>query len=208
MKNKKSIEEMVLVYQRVPSNETFSEIYFETKSEILNDIKLRYFEKKMRIDEGSLLEMFDEAIIYTIGAFKKGQTFAKLVAWKFKALRINYLRDSKRGINRITDRIATDEEGAELDFQSDYELENEVIRKNTAKRKADQRQLIDFLVSGENERTTAIVQTYLSTDLKTPTAIGKHLGLDHKQVTRALTRLASKFSTKQFGNYHDYLVAL
>jgi hypothetical protein len=101
-----------------------------------------------------------------------------------------------------------DEDSAKVEIASEFNLEEHVSQKLTAKQKADQLALIDFLARGENERTTAIVQTYLTTELKTPTAIGKHLGLDHKQVTRALNRLAGKFSTKQYGDYHDYLVAL
>jgi hypothetical protein len=101
-----------------------------------------------------------------------------------------------------------DDDSAKVEIASEFNLEEHVSQKLTAKQKDDQWQLIDFLVRGENERTTAIVQAFLTTDLKTPTAIGKYLGLDHKQVSRALTRLAAKYSTKQFGNYADYLIAL
>jgi hypothetical protein len=101
-----------------------------------------------------------------------------------------------------------DEDSAKVEIASEFRTDEHVIEKFTAKQKADQRQLIDFLVCGENERTTAIVQTYLTTDLKTPTAIGNHLGLNHKQVIRTLKRLAGKFDSKQYGDYSDYLVAL
>jgi DNA-directed RNA polymerase specialized sigma24 family protein len=115
------------------------------------------------------------------------------------------------GVRRRYEQYETensDDDSAKVEVASEYSTEEEVIEKFTAKQKDDQRQLIDFLVRGENERTTAIVQAFLTTDLKTPTAIGKYLGLDHKQVSRALTRLAAKYSTKQFGNYTDYLIAL
>jgi hypothetical protein len=101
-----------------------------------------------------------------------------------------------------------DEDSAKVEIASEFNLEEHVSQKLTAKQKDDQRQLIDFLVRGENDRTTAIVQAFLTTDLKTPTAIGKYLGLDHKQVSRALKSLAGKFSTKQHGDYRDYLIAL
>ena len=101
-----------------------------------------------------------------------------------------------------------DEDSAKVEIGSDSSAEDYVIEKFTAKQKDDQRQLIDFLVRGENERTTAIVQSFLNHPKPTATAIAKELGLDHKQVSRALNRLAGKFSTKQFGDYHDYLVAL
>jgi DNA-binding MarR family transcriptional regulator len=68
--------------------------------------------------------------------------------------------------------------------------------------------LIDSLLKNADETTTAIVATFLAHPKPTATAIAKELGLDHKQVTRALNRLAGKFSTKQYGDYHEYLVAL
>lgn len=99
-----------------------------------------------------------------------------------------------------------DGDGYEVEIASDFDLEEEVLKPKT--KKADQRELIDFLVRGENERTTAIVQTYLTTELASPTAIGKHLGLDHKQVSRALEKLSRKYKPQMFGNYEDYLIAL
>jgi hypothetical protein len=101
-----------------------------------------------------------------------------------------------------------DDDSAKVEIASEFNLEEEVSQKLTAKQKDDQRQLIDFLVRGENERTTAIVQAFLNHPKPTATAIAKELGLDHKQVSRALNRLAGKFSTKQHGDYRDYLIAL
>ncbi|WHY01825.1 sigma-70 family RNA polymerase sigma factor [Neobacillus sp. DY30] len=101
-----------------------------------------------------------------------------------------------------------DDDSAKVEIASEFNLEEHVSQKLTAKQKDDQRQLIDFLVRGENERTTAIVQSFLNHPKPTATAIAKELGLDHKQVSRALKSLAGKFSTKQFGDYTDYLIAL
>lgn len=92
----------------------------------------------------------------------------------------------------------------EIEFIDDFNLEEQI----TAKKKADQRQLIDSLLNGADETTTAIVATFLAHPKPTATAIAKELGVHHSKVTRALSRLASKYSTKQFGNYEDYLIAL
>lgn len=155
-------------------------------------------------------ELFDDTIMKSLEVIgNNGGDFVKLfhlsLGNRYKDL-LRKLMTRRKHEQYETDN--GDEDSAKVEIASEFDLEEYVSQKITAKQKEDQRQLIDFLVRGENERTTAIVQTYLTTDLKTPTAIGKHLGLDHKQVSRALTRLASKYSTKKFGNYADYLVAL
>jgi DNA-directed RNA polymerase specialized sigma24 family protein len=155
-------------------------------------------------------ELFDDTFMKALEVIgNNGGDFVKLFHLSLGNRYKDLLR--KLIVRRKYEQYETDngdDDSAKVEIASDFNTEEEVIEKFTAKQKADQRQLIDFLVRGENERTTAIVQTYLTTDLKTPTAIGKYLGLDHKQVSRALTRLAAKYSTKQFGNYADYLIAL
>lgn len=158
-----------------------------------------------------MLTIFDDVVIKVVKSIEaNGGDFVKL----FNQSLYNEFRSVLRKLKKRRSfevYEAVDEDGAatsRFEIADEFNLEETVVNEETAKRKADQRQLIDFLVCGENERTTAIVQAYLTTDLKTPTAIGKHLGLDHKQVSRALNRLASKFSTKQHGDFRDYLVAL
>lgn len=154
--------------------------------------------------------LFNDALLSALKDIEaNGGDFVKLFHLKITRRYATLLRDLS--VRRKYEQYETDnsdEDSAKVEIASEFNLEEHVSQKLTAKQKADQRQLIDFLVCGENERTTAIVQTYLTTDLKTPTAIGNHLGLNHKQVTRALTRLASKFDSKQFGSHRDYLVAL
>jgi hypothetical protein len=158
-----------------------------------------------------MLTIFDDVVIKVVKSIEaNGGDFVKL----FNQSLYNEFRSVLRKLKkRRSFEIyeAADEDGAatsRFEMADEFNLEETVVKEETAKRKADQLALIDSLVCGENERTTAIVQAYLTTDLKTPTAIGKHLGLDHKQVTRALNRLAGKFSTKQHGDFRDYLVAL
>jgi hypothetical protein len=155
-------------------------------------------------------ELFDDTFMKSLEVIgNNGGDYVKLFHLSLGSRYKDLLR--KLVVRRKYEQYETDngdEDSAKVEIASEFNLEEHVSQKLTAKQKADQRQLIDFLVCGENERTTAIVQTYLTTDLKTPTAIGNHLGLNHKQVTRALTRLASKFDSKQFGSHRDYLVAL
>jgi hypothetical protein len=155
-------------------------------------------------------ELFDDTFMKSLEVIgNNGGDFVKLFHLSLGNRYKDLLR--KLVVRRKYEQYETDngdEDSAKVEIAADISTEEQVIEKLTAKQKADQRQLIDFLVCGENERTTAIVQTYLTTDLKTPTAIGNHLGLNHKQVTRTLKRLAGKFDSKQFGSHRDYLVAL
>jgi RNA polymerase sigma factor (sigma-70 family) len=71
---------------------------------------------------------------------------------------------------------------------------------------ADQRQLIDFLLSKANARTTAIVKAFL--DGEPITAIAKSLGINHHEtVHREIRKLAKNHEPSQFGDYHDFLAS-
>jgi hypothetical protein len=149
--------------------------------------------------------MFDDTLLNVIINYKEGKEFIRYFKKSWRQRRVNVYKTAKR----IHEWERSEEHGNEglslFDTIPDlHNVEDTVIKT----KKADQRKLIDFLVAGENERTTAIVQAFLTTELKSPTAIGNHLGLDHKQVSRAIKRLAGKFDSKQFGEISDYLVAL
>lgn len=197
--------------------------YLESKNEyifrVMYDLTLHHFKANLLswgnnttlANYHDILELFDDMVLSAIMDIdEQGGDFVKLLQCKLTNRYKSFLRKlATRKRREVFEAVPEDGASTSLnEISCDFVLEEEVISSINAKRKADQRQLIDFLVCGENERTTAIVQTFLSTDLKSPTAIGKHLGLDHKQVTRALHRLAAKYNTKQFGDYHDYLVAL
>ncbi|MED3845571.1 hypothetical protein [Peribacillus frigoritolerans] len=101
---------------------------------------------------------------------------------------------------------ANDDEAATSRFEiaDEFNLEETVI----AKKKADQLALIDSLLEGADEITIGVVRTFLNHPKPTATAIAKELGVHHSKVIRTLNRLAGKFSTKQHGDFRDYLVAL
>jgi hypothetical protein len=155
-------------------------------------------------------ELFDDTFMKSLEVIgNNGGDFVKLFHLSLGNRYKDLLR--KLIVRRKYEQYETDngdDDSAKVEIADEYRLEEEVIEGLSRKKKNDQLMLIESLVRDENARTTAIVQTYLTTDLKTPTAIGNHLGLNHKQVTRALTRLASKFDSKQYGSHRDYLVAL
>lgn len=208
---KLNINRQVEEYISEKDESILSALYHDVHAEYKR--KLKYWADTTTMANGhDMLALFDEAFLGTLKDIEaKGGDFVKLFHLRLTCRHKDLLRKViKRRSFEVYEAATEDDETATSSFEmaDEFNLEETVVNEETAKRKADQRQLIDFLVCGENERTTAIVQAYLTTDLKTPTAIGKHLGLDHKQVSRALNRLAGKFSTKQHGDFRDYLVAL
>jgi hypothetical protein len=203
------INEMVAKYHVTRDEDQLTEIYCNLLAEY--QPKLDYWTATtFMAGSHEMQELFDEVFMKYLEVIgNDGGDFVKLFHLSLGNRYKDLLR--KLIVRRKYEQYETDngdEDSAKVEIADEYRLEEEVTEGLSRKKKNDQLMLIEFLVSGENERTTAIVQAYLSTELKTPTAIGKHLGLDHKQVSRALNRLAGKFSTKQFGNHREYLVAL
>jgi hypothetical protein len=206
---KSKINHLVTQYISTKDDDTLNEIYKKLFAEYRN--KLDYWNATTStISNHETQAIFDDTLISILQYIEeKGGDFVKMFQQRLTSKKTDLLR--RIIVKRKHEQYEVDnddENAATFEIASDFNLEEDVAARMYAKQKDDQRQLIDFLVRGENARTTAIVQAYLTTDHKTPTAIGRHLGLDHKQVSRALTRLASKYDTKQFGDYTDYLVAL
>lgn len=207
---KLNINHAVTQYIGTKADAALTKVYRDLQTEY--QPKLSYWASSTYMaNDHDMTALFDDTFIKSLSVVEdKGGDFVKLFNHslhnRYKSL-LRRLKTRRTFEQYEIDRDG-EEEAATSDIADDFNLAEEVTERITRKKKNDQRMLIEFLVSGETERTTAIVQTFLTTELKTPTAIGKHLGLDHKQVSRALNRLAGKFSTKQFGDYHDYLVAL
>jgi len=202
-----SIESLVLKYQTSKKDEIFSEIYRNVEKEILKNLSYEnVVAKSIGSTTHELREIFDDCVLYTVNKFKEGQAFLPFFIWKFKNKRANFIRDNK---NKETfESIDIDRsdgfDKAPLQIPDEFNLENSVLKT----RKADQRQLIDSLVSDEDELTTAIVKAFLNHPKPTPTAIGKELGIHHYTIIRKLERLAGKFDSKKHGDYRDFLVAI
>ena len=203
---KLNINHAVTTYIGTKADADLAKVYRDLLSEY--QPKLTYWASSTYMaNDHDMAEIFDDTFIKTLDVVEsKGGDFVKLFHHSLHNRYKSLLRKLK--IRRAREQYEIDREGEEeaatFEIADEYRFEEEI----GAKQKSDQRQLITFLVRGENERTTAIVQAFLNHPKPTATAIAKEIGLDHKQVSRALNRLAGKFSTKQFGNYHDYLVAL
>jgi DNA-directed RNA polymerase specialized sigma24 family protein len=206
---KSHINHLVTQYNEGKGEDQLTEIYRNLLAEY--QPKLDYWTATtLMAGSHEMQELFDDTFMKALEVIgNNGGDFVKLFHLSLGNRYKDLLR--KLIVRRKYEQYETDngdEDSAKVEIASEFRTDEHVIEKLNAKQKDDQRQLIDFLVRGENERTTAIVQTYLNHPKPTATAIAKELGLDHKQVSRALTRLASKFDSKQYGDYSDYLVAL
>jgi hypothetical protein len=203
------INEMVAKYHVTRDEDQLTEIYRNLLAEY--QPKLDYWTATtFMAGSHEMQELFDEVFMKYLEVIgNDGGDFVKIF---HRALGTRYIDLLRKTVTRKKyEQYETDngdEDSAKVEIASDFNLEEYVSQRITAKQKADQLALIDFLVCGENQRTTAIVHSFLNHPKPTATAIAKELGLDHKQVSRALKSLAGKFSTKQFGDYNDYLIAL
>jgi hypothetical protein len=164
--------------------------------------------KSVRSNQAEILAAYEDTLMKCVDMYDGRGDFINLLnrciwrkrndIYKVNKGRKKYEVDIKPVENDDGSTVAT------YELADEFDLATHVV----AKKEADQHQLIDFLLNGEDEVTTAIVKTFLQHPKPTATAIAKELGYHHSKVTRALNRLAGKFSTKQFGDYHDYLVAL
>jgi hypothetical protein len=203
---KLNINNAVTQYLGTKCEAQLTQVYRDLLSEY--QPKLNYWASSTYMaNEHDMTAIFDDTLIKSLDTVEtNGGDFVKLFHHslhnRYKSL-LRKLRTRRTYELYEIDREG-EEEAATFEIADEFNLEAHVI----ATKEADQRQLIDFLVCGENERTTAIVQAFLNHPKPNATAIAKEIGLDHKQVSRALNRLAGKFSTKKYGDYTDFLVAL
>jgi DNA-directed RNA polymerase specialized sigma24 family protein len=144
-------------------------------------------------------------LLKSIDVWEATGDFENFLKGNIKRKRCDIYRKKKRLSDfEVYYTPAESEDGSEVAFEiaDEFNIEEYVIQK----KKADQLALIDSLLKNADETTTAIVATFLAHPKPTATAIAKELGVHHSKVTRALNRLAGKFSTKQYGDYSDYLL--
>jgi DNA-directed RNA polymerase specialized sigma24 family protein len=203
--NIQQLNKLVLDYRNDRSDETFAQLYEMISANWRN---LGTIGKSIRASEAETLAAYQDVLLECIEKFDGSTNFSYLLNKSIRFRRRD-IYDKKKRLSEfeVYAKPTENEDGstaATLELADDFNLEEQII----AKKKADQRQLIDSLLKGANADTTAIVKAFLEHPKPTATAIAKELGVHHSKVTRALNRLAGKFSTKQFGDYHDYLIAL
>ena len=202
--NNLKLNNAVLEFQRSRSDESYAIIHEATIEKV--NRKLEKIASSVRSNYPDTRALYEDVLMRCIERFDGKSDFSHFYNAAVALERRGFNRKNVKRYDREVFSVDDDgdEKAATFEIADDFNLEEQII----AKKKADQRQLIDSLLNDADETTTAIVATFLAHPKPTATAIAKELGVHHSKVTRALNRLAGKFSTKQFGDYHDYLVAL
>jgi hypothetical protein len=199
--NNSELNSLVVSYQTDRNDDTFTKIYEIIANTWTN---LEKVAKSVRADIHEITALYEDALLKCIDKYDGKTDFIRYYRHCLKRARADLYKYKKL---RYESEIK--ESTYEIDFEclinSDNDVDSTAATVLETKR-ADQRQLIDYLLSGADATTTAIVEAFLSEKKPTPTAIGKKLGLHHSTVLRKLTRMASKYDSKKFGDYRDFLV--
>jgi hypothetical protein len=200
------LNELVKKYQGDRDDYTFTELYRLVFSNWRN---LKAVAKSIKASEAEILAAYEDELLKCIEVYdeSKGDFINLLNRYIWRKRRRIYTKKKTVYKYEMYENVISNENDMQTEqyqIQDDFNLEEVAL----SKKEADQRQLIDSLLSGADETTTAIVETFLQHSKPTPTAIGKQLDIHHSTVIRKLEKLASKFDSKQFGNHTDYLVAL
>jgi hypothetical protein len=200
----KELNKLVLAYQKTKDESLFNRIYEMVSGEWKN---LHTVGKSVMADEHQILALYEDVLMNCIERYTGQGDFIRYYRAGLRMSRAALYKDQRRYYGRFEpSNNETNDEGTPIAATIES-LPDPITIEEIAFRKteADQRQLIDFLVSGADATTTAIVEAFLAHPRPTPTAIGRKLGLHHSVVKRKLERLAGKFDAKQFGDYRDYL---
>ncbi|AZU61027.1 hypothetical protein [Neobacillus mesonae] len=199
--NNEKLNSLVTQYQSDRSDETFAELYGIVSQSWRS---LHTVACSVLSNESDIRASYEDTLLTCIEVYDGRGNFINLLNRSIWRKRNDIYKVAKG--RKKYEAIIDDDDSTAATFEpaDDFNLEEHV----TAKKKADQRQLIDFLLEGADANTTAIVNAFLNHPKPTATAIAKELGCHHSKVLRALNRLAAKFNTKQFGDHRDYLVAL
>ena len=200
----KELNELVLSYQKTKDESIFNRIYEIVSAEWKS---LHVIGKSIMADEHQILALYEDVLMRCIERYTGHGDFIRYYRAGLRMSRAALYKDQRRYYERFEpSNNETDDEGtpiaATIECIPDPLTTEEIAFRKT---EADQRALIDFLVSDTDATTTAIVEAFLAHPRPTPTAIGRLLGLHHSVVKRKLERLAGKFDAKQFGDYRDYL---
>lgn len=206
MENQK-LNTLVVEYKHTRNEDVFNEIY----RELMNSIQqsLEFSSKRQGVTPEDMIAIYEDNLMKAVELYEGSGNFRSL----FNTLVIRRRIDASRKRKTIRknefyyedlSKSNEDSDAATFELSSGYDLENEVV----STKKADQRQLIDFLLKDSDATTTAIVEAYLTLPKPNPLAIEKATGICRKKVRRKLEKLAGKFDSQTFGNHTDYLVAL
>lgn len=204
--NNSELNSLIVSYQTDRNDDTFTKIYETIANTWTN---LEKVAKSVRADICEITALYEDVLLKCIDKYDGRTDFIRFYRYCLTRARAEFYWYKKL-------RYESEIKECEINASDEMDFERLINSANYADstaatvletKRADQLQLIDFLLSGADATTTAIVEAFLSEKKPTPTAIGKKLGLHHSTVLRKLTSLASKYDSKKFGDYRDFLVA-
>jgi len=204
---KEQLNKLVSDYRESRCESVFNEIYAELVAPVhKKNVKIA---QSLGITPEEVIEISEDVLMKCLEDYEGKSNFENYFNASVRRKRIDY---AKRGtaIDRTAIHIESlkksndESEAATWDIADGFNLEETVIQT----KEADQRQLVDFLTKDSDATTKAIVEAFRRRPNSSALAIEKDLGLRRHTVKRKLEMLAGNFSTKQYGDYPDYLVAL
>jgi hypothetical protein len=201
----KELNELVLDYKRTKDETIFERIYEMISATWKNNYVVA---KSVMTDEHEIQALCEDILMGCIDQYDGSIDFIHYYRSSLYRRRASLYKAKKRYYKRIEPTKDNYNDDTDTPIAATIECIPEPLTTEDLalqKTEADQRALIDFLLSGADATTTGIVEAFLAHPKPTPTAIGKVLGLHHSVVKRKLERLATKFDAKQFGDYRDYL---
>jgi hypothetical protein len=207
--NNQQLNNLVIRYQADRTDETFAPLYEAISS---NWRSLSTVAKSILSNEADVIAAYQDTLLTCLDIYDGRGDFINLLnrcIWR-KRNDIYKVAKGRKKHEAVIAPIENEDgsEAATYELADDFNLEEYVISQVTAKKKADQQQLIDFLLSDADATTTAIVEAFLQQPASSATAIANGLGLHHSVVLRKIKRLGGKFDSRQYGFHRDYLVAL
>lgn len=208
--SREQLNSLADAYLKSPTNENFNKLYMEASEEFGSIHRDALFAKGCR-DPHSAQESFDNAVL-ELTRRDDVVDFSRALSSALRKKRLMSCRGSIRRRRRFPgslDESVADDSGEctlKYDAPETPSAEDIAILDLFAKKEADQRQLIDFLVKDlpqVDHDTTLIVSQF--PQYKSITALAKALGLHHEIVKRKLRKLSTRYDANRFGDYRDYL---
>ncbi|UTR05192.1 hypothetical protein MM326_13880 [Alkalihalobacillus sp. LMS6] len=161
--------------------------------------KIRATANSLNTTANEVEALYEDELLKVFKIYDGNRNFVNLLTVSLKNARADFYRTSKRRNERYELSIdkPTDCGNSSVDIQSDYVLENEVI-----KEKEDQRELIFSLTDA---KTTGIVRAFFetqplpSTKKVNKTELAKSAGVNKRTVMRALEKMRENYNPEIHG---------
>ncbi|MGM0836003.1 MAG: hypothetical protein ACQEV7_07590 [Bacillota bacterium] len=190
MENAK-LNNLVLSYQTQRNEVVFEEIYATVSEQWKYSKKVA---QSLRSNQHEVIALYEDVLLKCIERFDGKSDFINFYKLCVKRRRADLYEKNKRiDSYEMYEEPSEGDEGESLLAATIEQIADPTDYHEEATRKADQRQLIDLILEGADEFTTAIVNAFLSHESPTARQIAKEIGVHHSKVSRTFHRLAANF---------------